>query len=79
MRLIRNVLILGLLLVSRGLVAQELRIVPPVQLGLAPDRLDQIVSLVEEAVSSPQPMNMGGLSRNMRPPVARLPMTKTTL
>ena len=50
MRLIRNVLILGLLLVSRGLVAQELRIVPPVQLGLAPDRLDQIVTLVEEAV-----------------------------
>ena len=50
MRLIRNVLIFGLLLVSRGLVAQELRIVPPVQLGLAPDRLDQIVTLVEEAV-----------------------------
>ncbi|MEE2792747.1 MAG: serine hydrolase domain-containing protein [Acidobacteriota bacterium] len=50
MRLIRNVLILCLVLVSRGLVAQELRVVPPVQLGLAPDRLDQIVTLVEEAV-----------------------------
>lgn len=50
MNLRRRVLIVCLLLVSRGLTAQGLPTAPPTQLGLAPDRLDQIVSLVEEAV-----------------------------
>ena len=39
-----------LLLVSRGLTAQELPTAPPEQLGLAPDRLDRIVTLVQDAV-----------------------------
>ena len=39
-----------LLLVSRGLAAQGLPTAPPEQLGLAPDRLDRIVTLVQDAV-----------------------------
>lgn len=50
MNLRRRVLIVCLLLVSRGLAAQGLPTAPPIQLGLAPDRLDQIGRLVEEAV-----------------------------
>ena len=50
MSLTRHVLAVLLLLVSRGLAAQGLPTAPPDQIGLAPDRLDQIVSLVEEAV-----------------------------
>ena len=50
MNLRRRVLIVCLLLVSPGLTAQGLPTALPTQLGLAPDRLDQIVSLMEEAV-----------------------------
>ena len=39
-----------LLLVSRGLSAQGLPTAPPEQLGLAPDRLDRIATLVQDAV-----------------------------
>ena len=39
-----------LLLVSRGLAAQGLPTVPPEQLGLASDRLERIVTLVQDAV-----------------------------
>jgi CubicO group peptidase (beta-lactamase class C family) len=39
-----------LLLVSRGLTAQGLRTAPPEQLGLAPDRLERIAILVQDAV-----------------------------
>ena len=39
-----------LLLVSRGLTAQGLPTAPPEQLGLAPDRLERIVTLVQDAV-----------------------------
>ena len=39
-----------LVLVSHGLAAQGLPTAPPDQIGLAPERLDRIVSLVEEAV-----------------------------
>ena len=42
--------VLLLLLVSRGLTAQGLRTAPPEQLGLAPDRLERIVTLVQDAV-----------------------------
>ncbi len=44
------VLMLLLLLVSRGLAAQGLPTAPPELLGLAPDRLERIVTLVQEAV-----------------------------
>ena len=50
MNLRRRVLIVCLLLVSPGLTAQGWPTALPTQLGLAPDRLDQIVSLMEEAV-----------------------------
>ena len=39
-----------LLLVSRGLAAQGLPMAPPVQIGLASDRLERIVALVQDAV-----------------------------
>ena len=39
-----------LLLVSRGLAAQGLPTAPPAQLGLASDRLERIVTLVQDAV-----------------------------
>ena len=50
MHLQRCVLILSLLVASHGLAAQQLPTAPPAQLGLAPDRLDQIANLVEQAV-----------------------------
>jgi len=50
MSLTRCVCAVLLLLVSRGLAAQGLPTAPPDQIGLAPGRLDQIVSLVEDAV-----------------------------
>jgi CubicO group peptidase (beta-lactamase class C family) len=42
--------VLLLLLVSRGLTAQGLRTAPPEQLGLVPDRLARIATLVQDAV-----------------------------
>ena len=42
--------VLLLLLVSRGLTAQGLQTAPPEQLGLAPDRLERIVTIVQDAV-----------------------------
>ena len=42
--------VLLLLLGSRGLSAQGLGMAPPEQLGLAPDRLERIVTLVQDAV-----------------------------
>ena len=41
---------LCLLLTSRGLSSQELRTAPPQQIGLSPERLEQIVLLAEDAV-----------------------------
>ncbi len=38
------------LLLGQGLAAQQLPTAPPEQLGLAPDRLEQIVALVQDAV-----------------------------
>ena len=43
--------VLLLLLVSRGLAAQGLPTAPPEQLGLASDRLERIVTLVQDAVN----------------------------
>jgi len=50
MYLKRSVLTVVLLLVSRTLAAQGLSTVPPGQIGLAPDRLDRIGALVQDAV-----------------------------
>jgi CubicO group peptidase (beta-lactamase class C family) len=41
-----------LLLVSQGLAAQDLPTAPPEQIGLAPDRLERIVTLVQDAIDN---------------------------